>query len=50
VGNLRLEVVVDRGQPSIEIGGDLKFPIEDSKSLTLGLELSAGTYEASGAA
>ncbi|KPM37506.1 hypothetical protein AK830_g9050 [Neonectria ditissima] len=50
VGNIRLEVAVVNAQPSIAIGGDLSFPIEDNKSLILGLGLSAGLYEARGEA
>jgi hypothetical protein len=43
-------VAVVNAQPTIAIGGDLSFPIEDNKSLTLGLGLSAGIYEVRGEA
>jgi hypothetical protein len=50
VGNLSLAVAITNSLPSIRIGGDLSFPIEDDKKLKLVLGLSAGVYEASGEA
>jgi len=43
-------VAVIDSQPSIEISGDLSFPIEDDQKLKLALGLSAGVYEARGEA
>ena len=37
VGNISLAVSVAKSQPSVEISGDLTFPIEDNKKLKLAL-------------